>query len=209
MKVKQVQPNWKIQMNHPGLFSPCKSQDAGERLDLPRLVIIHPQSADQQPMAVIDLSCSFPPGPDSLAGPLPMSGPVSESGTALDTAVSDRAVVEPPEQRPWGWFELLAEGPGYRVKRLHLDPHQRLSRQRHQHRLEHWLVVQGQGSVELGDAPLSRTQPLEPGSSLMIPPLTIHRAAAGSEGLEIIEVQRGPLLREDDIERFADDYGRV
>ena len=165
-------------------------------------------------MAVINSRCSSTPGPV----PVPKSEPVPGASSTLDATVPDRAGFEPPEQRPWGWFELLVEGPGYRVKRLHLDPHQRLSRQRHQHRLEHWLVVQGRGSVELNGAapedqtpaaPHSRTQPLEPGSSLVIPPLTIHRAAAGSEGLEIIEVQRGPLLREDDIERFADDYGRV
>ncbi|MEB3264253.1 MAG: phosphomannose isomerase type II C-terminal cupin domain [Synechococcus sp.] len=121
-------------------------------------------------------------------------------------------------QRPWGWFETLAEGEGYKVKRLRLEPGQRLSRQRHHHRLEQWLVLAGSGSVELGlpsahpgelPGEAEESQPLQPGSFVEIAPLTVHRARAGGEGLEILEVQRGPVLEEDDIERFADDYGRV
>ena len=107
--------------------------------------------------------------------------------------------------RPWGWFETLADGEGYRVKRLRLHPRQRLSLQRHRHRSEHWLVVAGDGSLELEEDTLLATT----GTTLVIPCGARHRAAAGEQGLEIIEVQRGSLLREEDIERFADDYGRV
>ena len=108
-------------------------------------------------------------------------------------------------ERPWGWFETLGEGEGYRVKRLWLGAGCRLSLQRHQHRSEHWVVVAGHGELELEGQALAAMG----GTSLFIPCLSLHRATAGAEALEIIEVQRGPVLQEDDIERFADDYGRV
>jgi mannose-6-phosphate isomerase len=109
------------------------------------------------------------------------------------------------EHRPWGWFETLGEGPGYRVKRLCLHAGQRISRQRHRHRCEHWVVVAGQGQLEcegqLTDAAA--------GTQLFIPVGAVHRASASDCGLVIVEVQRGDLLDESDIERLADDYGRL
>ncbi|QNJ09147.1 mannose-6-phosphate isomerase [Synechococcus sp. Minos11] len=107
--------------------------------------------------------------------------------------------------RPWGWYETLTEGEGYLVKRLWLEPGQRLSLQRHQHRLEHWYVAAGEGVVNL-DGTQHKAQA---GSSFDVPCSCVHRATAGDQGLLIVEVQRGSILREDDIERFADDYGRV
>lgn len=106
--------------------------------------------------------------------------------------------------RPWGWFETLDEGEGYLVKRLQLEPGCRLSLQRHRHRSEHWVIAAGHGSAELDGV----VQPLEPGGTLYIPCGALHRAAAAAAPLTIIEVQHGSVLREDDIERFADDYGR-
>lgn len=106
--------------------------------------------------------------------------------------------------RPWGWFETLAEGEGYRVKRLVLHPGQRLSLQRHQHRCEHWLVAAGSGRLELDGI----EQPLQSGSAATIPLGAVHRASAADDGLVIIELQRGAVLSEADIERLADDYGR-
>ncbi len=112
--------------------------------------------------------------------------------------------------RPWGWFETLAEGAGYRVKRLRIEARQRLSRQRHHHRHEQWLVLAGSGWVETGPAGQGGgNEPLNPGGRVEIAPFTIHRAGAGDDGLEILEVQRGRVLAEEDIERLADDYGRV
>lgn len=108
-------------------------------------------------------------------------------------------------QRPWGWFETLAEGEGYRVKRLRLDAGRRISLQRHRHRCEHWVVVAGEGSIECEGRLLDAVV----GTTLFIPVGVLHRASAGAVGLEIIEVQRGGLLSEDDIERFDDDFGRV
>ncbi|MFM9109631.1 MAG: phosphomannose isomerase type II C-terminal cupin domain [Prochlorococcaceae cyanobacterium] len=109
------------------------------------------------------------------------------------------------EQRPWGWFETLGVGSGHLVKRLWIEPHRRLSRQRHQHRCEHWVIAAGGGLVELDENELV----VAPGSTLTIPVGMVHRASAGAEGLLIVEVQRGQPLREDDIERLEDDYGRV
>ena len=107
--------------------------------------------------------------------------------------------------RPWGWYETLTNGDGYLIKRLWIDPGQRLSLQRHQHRLEHWYVASGSGDVSLDGQQLQA----HPGSSFDVACGCVHRATAGTEGLLIIEIQRGSILREDDIERFADDYGRV
>jgi mannose-6-phosphate isomerase-like protein (cupin superfamily) len=99
---------------------------------------------------------------------------------------------------------VLAVGKGYQVKRLHLEPNQRFSLQRHHQRSEQWLVLAGQGVVQLGEASLT----VQPGQLLAVPVTCVHRASAGPEGLEILEVQRGIVLREDDIERLEDDYGR-
>jgi len=106
--------------------------------------------------------------------------------------------------RPWGWYEVLAVGEGYQVKRLHLEPNQRFSLQRHHQRSEQWLVLAGQGVVQLGEESLT----VQLGQLLAVPVACVHRASAGPEGLEILEVQRGSVLREDDIERLEDDYGR-
>ena len=108
-------------------------------------------------------------------------------------------------QRPWGWFETLATGPGYLVKRILITPDQRISLQRHHHRSEHWVVVAGTGVMECDGDGIAAV----PGATLFVPCGGVHRAAAAASGLEIIEVQLGAELREDDIERFSDDYGRV
>ena len=107
-------------------------------------------------------------------------------------------------ERPWGWFEDLGDGDGYRVKRLCIRAGRRISLQRHHHRSEHWVVVAGSGTL-LCD---QHSVQAEPGTTLLIPCGAVHRASAGEQDLLIVEVQRGELLSEDDIERFADDYQR-
>ena len=107
-------------------------------------------------------------------------------------------------QRPWGWFETLGDGEGYLVKRLCIRAGQRISLQRHRHRSEHWVVVSGDGQLECDGTVI----PAAAGTTLLVPCGAIHRAAAGGEDLLIVEVQRGRLLSEDDIERLADDYQR-
>lgn len=108
-------------------------------------------------------------------------------------------------ERPWGWFEMLGAGEGYLVKRLCIRAGQRISLQRHHHRSEHWVVVAGTGSLLCA----TQTIPAAVGTTLLIPCGAVHRASAGAQDLWIVEVQRGELLSEDDIERLADDYQRV
>lgn len=112
--------------------------------------------------------------------------------------------------RPWGTYATLKaeQGPngGYKVKRITVKPGQRLSLQYHQHRAEHWVVVQGHGCVQLGD---TEYQAL-PGQYHYIPVTQTHRLTnVGKEDLVLIEVQCGSYLEEDDIVRLADNYGRV
>ncbi|MCW5798254.1 MAG: mannose-1-phosphate guanylyltransferase/mannose-6-phosphate isomerase [Nitrospira sp.] len=108
--------------------------------------------------------------------------------------------------RPWGSYTVLEEGPGYKVKRVTVNPDGRLSLQLHHKRSEHWVVITGTARVTRGDEVLD----LQVGQSTAIPVETPHRLEnAGSEMLHIIEVQNGPYLGEDDIVRFQDDYGRL
>ena len=107
--------------------------------------------------------------------------------------------------RPWGWFETLGAGEGYLVKRLCIHAGHRISLQRHHQRLEHWVVVAGDGQLECDGQLVAAA----PGTCLLVPCGAIHRASAGSADLLIIEVQRGAQLREDDIERLEDDYQRA
>jgi mannose-6-phosphate isomerase-like protein (cupin superfamily) len=108
-------------------------------------------------------------------------------------------------ERPWGWYETITSGEGYLVKRLWLAPGRRISLQRHRHRCEHWVVVNGAGSLTLEDT----TFQAQKGTTLFVPEGARHRAEAGPEALEIVEVQRGAELSEADIERFEDDFGRL
>ena len=107
--------------------------------------------------------------------------------------------------RPWGYFDSVERGPGYHVKRLFLNPLGLLSLQLHHHRSEHWVVVHGVAEVTLG----TKTFILRENQSVDIPVGTIHRLHnPGATPLEVIEVQSGNYLGEDDIVRFDDAYGR-
>ena len=108
-------------------------------------------------------------------------------------------------QRPWGSYETLAEGPQFKVKRIIVHPGQSLSLQMHNKRAEHWVVVRGVAQVTCGEASFE----LVADQSTYIPLQTRHRLANTSEAsLELIEVQSGSYLGEDDIIRYDDDYGR-
>ena len=108
-------------------------------------------------------------------------------------------------ERPWGWYEELTHGPNYKVKRLLVRAGCQLSLQRHRHRSESWTVVAGSGDLLCGEQWLTA----HTGLMLTIPCGVLHRARAGDQNLIILEVQHGIDLREDDIERLQDDYGRV
>lgn len=107
--------------------------------------------------------------------------------------------------RPWGWYDSVDDGPNFKVKRIMVKPGASLSLQKHYHRAEHWIVVRGRGEVTCdGQVTL-----LGPNESTFIPLGSVHRLAnPGAEPLEIIEVQSGSYLGEDDIVRFEDHYGR-
>lgn len=107
--------------------------------------------------------------------------------------------------RPWGFYESLDQGPRYQVKHLMVKPGAALSLQLHRQRAEHWVVVQGQARVTVGET----VQVLTENQSIYIPVNTKHRLEnAGDAPLSLIEVQSGSYLGEDDIVRFDDVYGR-
>jgi mannose-1-phosphate guanylyltransferase / mannose-6-phosphate isomerase len=107
--------------------------------------------------------------------------------------------------RPWGYYEILAEGPTFKVKRLMVKPGAKLSLQMHQYRAEHWVVVGGEAEVVNDEQIIQLTV----NQSTYIPEKTRHRLSnPGSEPLYVIEVQSGSYLGEDDIARFDDIYQR-
>jgi mannose-1-phosphate guanylyltransferase/mannose-6-phosphate isomerase len=108
--------------------------------------------------------------------------------------------------RPWGSYDGIENGERFQVKRIVVDPGQALSLQMHYHRAEHWIVVRGTARVTRGD----ETYLLTENESTYIPPGTTHRLEnPGKLPLELIEVQSGAYLGEDDIVRFDDVYGRT
>ncbi len=107
--------------------------------------------------------------------------------------------------RPWGWYDSIDNGPRHQVKRIMVKPGASLSLQMHHHRAEHWIVVSGTAEVTNGDKVIMLTE----NQSTYIPLGQTHRLAnPGKVPLEIIEVQSGSYLGEDDIVRFEDTYGR-
>jgi mannose-1-phosphate guanylyltransferase/mannose-6-phosphate isomerase len=107
--------------------------------------------------------------------------------------------------RPWGWYDSVDQGERFKVKRIQVKPGGSLSLQMHHHRAEHWIVVKGTAEITNGDQVILLTE----NQSTYIPQGQIHRLAnRGKTPLEIIEVQSGGYLGEDDIVRFADGYGR-
>jgi mannose-1-phosphate guanylyltransferase / mannose-6-phosphate isomerase len=107
--------------------------------------------------------------------------------------------------RPWGFYRSLDSGDRFQVKRIVVKPSAQLSLQRHAHRAEHWIVVRGVAEVTIGD----ETRMLRENESTYIPQGAMHRLRnPGKIDLELIEVQTGSYLGEDDIERFDDIYGR-
>jgi mannose-1-phosphate guanylyltransferase/mannose-6-phosphate isomerase len=127
--------------------------------------------------------------------------------------VSELLALERPEHilprkvhRPWGWYDSIDEGERFKVKRIQVKPNASLSLQMHLHRAEHWIVVKGIAEITNGD----QVETLTENQSTFIPQGQPHRLAnPGNAVLEIIEVQTGSYLGEDDIVRFEDTYGRI
>ncbi len=107
--------------------------------------------------------------------------------------------------RPWGWYDSVDEGERFKVKRIQVNPGASLSLQMHRHRAEHWVVVKGVAEITNGNNVVTLVE----NQSTYIPPGQTHRLAnPGKTPLEIIEVQSGSYLGEDDIVRFEDTFGR-
>jgi mannose-1-phosphate guanylyltransferase/mannose-6-phosphate isomerase len=108
--------------------------------------------------------------------------------------------------RPWGWYDSVDKGGRFKVKRIQVKPKASLSLQKHHHRAEHWIVVTGTAEITNGDKVMTLTE----NQSTYIPLGTVHRLVnPGSIPLEIIEVQSGSYLGEDDIVRYLDNYSRL
>jgi mannose-1-phosphate guanylyltransferase/mannose-6-phosphate isomerase len=108
--------------------------------------------------------------------------------------------------RPWGWYDSIDEGGRFKVKRIQVKPRASLSLQKHHHRAEHWIVVRGTAEITNGEQTILLTE----NQSTYIPLGQVHRLAnPGCIPLEIVEVQSGSYLGEDDIVRFEDRYGRT
>jgi len=116
------------------------------------------------------------------------------------------APVQRHATRPWGSWTVLQEAAGYKVKLVEVQPGQRLSLHYHYNRSEHWVVVAGKARIVIGQ----QRYDMHLMQSVLIPARTIHRIENPySEPLQVVEVQRGDRLDEDDIVRLEDDYQRL
>ena len=150
-------------------------------------------------LAVIDT-------PDALlVCPLDRSQEIK--GLVADLAAEGRPEATTPARvyRPWGWYQTMDLGPRFRVKRIQVTPGAKLSLQKHHHRAEHWVVVRGTAEVTRDDETLI----VRENESVYLPLGCTHRLAnPGRIPVEIVEVQTGSYLEEDDIIRIEDDFGR-
>ncbi len=130
---------------------------------------------------------------------------VKDIVTRLGRAQRDEHTSHRKVHRPWGWYDSIDEGEGFKVKRIMVKPGASLSLQKHQHRAEHWVVVKGTAEIVCGETIIV----LRENQSTYIPLGEVHRLTnPENTPLEIIEVQSGNYLGEDDIERIEDKYGR-
>jgi mannose-6-phosphate isomerase len=127
--------------------------------------------------------------------------------TAHGSGQKTSSAIKEGSQRPWGYYDVLADNPDHKVKRIVVFPQKRLSLQRHRRRSEHWYIVSGDAIVTLN----GREVPLAAGDAIDIPKGATHRIENIQTDSEVvfIEIQRGDYFGEDDIERLEDDYGRT
>jgi mannose-1-phosphate guanylyltransferase/mannose-6-phosphate isomerase len=135
----------------------------------------------------------------------------AQSGRVKDLVEKLKAQKRPEAQehkrvyRPWGFYQSVDSGARHQVKRIVVKPDGRLSLQKHHHRAEHWIVVKGTAEVTLGD----EVRLVHENESIYLPIGCVHRLAnPGKIALELIEVQTGSYLGEDDIIRIEDVYHR-
>ena len=144
--------------------------------------------------------------PDAvLVAPMVRAQDVRDAVAALRAEGVAQATELPVDHRPWGWFESIAAGDRFQVKRIVVHPGAALSLQSHMHRAEHWIVVQGTARVTIGD----EVRLVAENESVYIPLGARHRLEnPGRLDMILIEVQTGRYLGEDDIERHDDAYAR-
>lgn len=144
--------------------------------------------------------------PDALLVARKGSGQqVKQIVAQLDATGSQLPRLHRTSHRPWGTYTVLEEGPGYKIKRIQVEPGRSLSLQKHYHRNEHWIVVSGTAQVRVGDDEFL----VRPNESTYIRMGDVHRLQnPGTIALVMIEVQTGSYLGEDDIVRMDDRYGR-
>jgi mannose-1-phosphate guanylyltransferase/mannose-6-phosphate isomerase len=131
---------------------------------------------------------------------------VREIVKKLNAAKRKEALEHITTYRPWGSYTVLEEGERYKIKRIVVNPGERLSLQMHYHRSEHWVVVKGAAKVTIGEKEIN----VHENESVYVPKSTRHRLEnPGKVPLEIIEVQNGEYVGEDDIVRLDDQYGRT
>ncbi|MDC1296938.1 mannose-1-phosphate guanylyltransferase/mannose-6-phosphate isomerase [Octadecabacter sp.] len=144
--------------------------------------------------------------PDAvLVAPKGRAQDVKKAVELLKTKHIAQAEIFPKDHRPWGWFESLAVGDRFQVKRIYVNPGGSLSLQSHKHRSEHWIVVAGTAKVTIGQEIKLITE----GQSVYVPLGAVHRMEnPGELPMLLIEVQIGSYLGEDDIIRYEDIYAR-
>jgi mannose-1-phosphate guanylyltransferase / mannose-6-phosphate isomerase len=131
---------------------------------------------------------------------------VKDAVAKLESTKHPEAAAHRKVARPWGWYDTVENGERFQVKRISVKPGAALSLQKHYQRAEHWIVVKGTAEVTKGDECFL----LSENESTYIPIGEVHRLRnPGKTLLEMIEVQSGSYLGEDDIVRFEDSYGRV
>ena len=124
---------------------------------------------------------------------------------ALQSIICSETKME-KEKRPWGHYIVTDQGNRYKVKSIHVDAGASLSLQKHYHRAEHWVVVEGTAKVEVD----GKETLIYENQSTYIPLGAVHRLSnPGRVPLRIVEVSSGSYLGEDDIERYEDNYGRL
>lgn len=155
---------------------------------------------DVDDMVVVDT-------PDALlVCPRKSSQRVKEVASALKKRKDERVLFHQTVYRPWGSYTLLEASQNHKIKNIRVIPGKKLSLQMHNHRSEHWVVVKGTALVHVGGKEFR----LNTGESTFIASKTKHRLSNPEKtALEMIEVQLGDYVGEDDIVRFEDDYGRV
>jgi mannose-6-phosphate isomerase-like protein (cupin superfamily) len=166
-----------------------------------------PHEAPRSPIKAARESRQRKPGDDKMTSAVPPI-PRSESFQPLNALVGGHRQQRSNNvvRRPWGSYESMMCGEGYQVKRIVVAPGKKLSLQYHQHRSEHWTVVEGEVYVTIGDDVMV----LQCDESIYVPLGSVHRLDnRGQEDVVLIEVQCGNYLGEDDIVRIEDDFGRA